>query len=66
MTSLTRGANSPIDTATTTVEVTGAGRERSICSVEIIDTLSDAALYELLLSEYPDWLRGARKARILS
>jgi stress response protein SCP2 len=34
--------------------------------VENVDTLSDAALYELLLSEYPDWLRAARKARVLS
>lgn len=35
-------------------------------AVENIDTLSDAALYELLLSEYPDWLRAARQARILN
>ncbi|MDJ0420010.1 hypothetical protein [Rhodococcus opacus] len=25
-----------------------------------------AALYELLLSEYPEWLRAARNARVLS
>ncbi|WP_368680568.1 VWA domain-containing protein (plasmid) [Rhodococcus opacus] len=35
-------------------------------AVENIDTLSDGTLYELLLSEYPDWLRAARKARVLS
>ncbi|RZL78224.1 MAG: stress protein, partial [Rhodococcus sp. (in: high G+C Gram-positive bacteria)] len=35
-------------------------------AVENVDTLSDAALYELLLSEYPDWLRAARNARVLS
>ncbi|MFC9840910.1 VWA domain-containing protein [Rhodococcus sp. NPDC127530] len=35
-------------------------------AVENVDTLSDAALYELLLSEYPDWLRAARKAKVLS
>ncbi|WP_241031937.1 VWA domain-containing protein [Rhodococcus koreensis] len=34
-------------------------------AVENVDTLSDAALYELLLSEYPDWLRAARQARVL-
>ena len=31
-------------------------------AVENVDTLSDAALYELLLGEYPDWLRAARTA----
>ncbi|WP_213578541.1 VWA domain-containing protein [Rhodococcus sp. USK13] len=35
-------------------------------AVENIDKLTDTALYELLLSEYPDWLRAARKARVLS
>jgi hypothetical protein len=35
-------------------------------AVENVDRLSDAALYELLLSEYPDWLRTARKAKVLS
>ncbi|QQZ18464.1 MULTISPECIES: VWA domain-containing protein [Rhodococcus] len=35
-------------------------------AVENVDTLSDAALYKLLLSEYPDWLRAARKVRVLS
>ncbi|WP_370184792.1 VWA domain-containing protein [Rhodococcus wratislaviensis] len=35
-------------------------------AVENVDTLSNAALYELLLSEYPDWLRAARQARVLS
>jgi hypothetical protein len=35
-------------------------------AVENVDQLSDAALYELLLSEYPDWLRAAREARVLS
>ncbi|NDV10219.1 stress protein [Rhodococcus sp. IEGM 248] len=34
-------------------------------AVENVDTLSDVALYELLLSEYPDWLRAARQARVL-
>ncbi|MDH6293145.1 vWA domain-containing protein [Rhodococcus opacus] len=35
-------------------------------AVENVDKLTDTALYELLLSEYPDWLRAARKARVLS
>ncbi|QHE73665.1 VWA domain-containing protein (plasmid) [Rhodococcus sp. ZPP] len=35
-------------------------------AVENVDTLTDTALYELLLSEYPDWLRAARQARVLS
>lgn len=34
-------------------------------SVDNVDTLSDSRLYELLLSEYPDWLRAARAAKIL-
>ncbi|MFC9840289.1 VWA domain-containing protein [Rhodococcus sp. NPDC127530] len=34
-------------------------------AVENVVRLSDAALYELLLGEYPDWLRAARKASIL-
>ncbi len=34
-------------------------------SVDNVDTLPDSRLYELLLSEYPDWLRGARAAGIL-
>ncbi|WP_305094960.1 VWA domain-containing protein [Prescottella sp. R16] len=34
-------------------------------SVESVDALSDSRLYELLLSEYPDWLRAARAANIL-
>ncbi|WP_368680293.1 VWA domain-containing protein (plasmid) [Rhodococcus opacus] len=35
-------------------------------AVENVDKLTDTALYELLLSEYPDWLRAARQARVLS
>ncbi|QHE73531.1 VWA domain-containing protein [Rhodococcus sp. WAY2] len=35
-------------------------------AVENIDKLTDTALYELLLSEYPDWLRAAREARVLT
>ncbi|QKT11443.1 MULTISPECIES: vWA domain-containing protein [unclassified Rhodococcus (in: high G+C Gram-positive bacteria)] len=34
-------------------------------SVNKVDALSDAELYRLLLSEYPDWLRAARAAHIL-
>ncbi|QHE72663.1 vWA domain-containing protein [Rhodococcus sp. WAY2] len=35
-------------------------------AVENVDKLTDTALYELLLGEYPDWLRAARQARVLS
>lgn len=34
-------------------------------SVDNVDNLSDRRLYELLLSEYPDWLRAARAENIL-
>lgn len=34
-------------------------------SVDNVDTVPDGRLYELLLSEYPDWLRAARAANIL-
>lgn len=34
-------------------------------SVDNVDSLPDSRLYELLLSEYPDWLRAARAAKIL-
>lgn len=34
-------------------------------SVDNVDALPDSRLYELLLSEYPDWLRAARAAGIL-
>ncbi|MDH6284125.1 VWA domain-containing protein [Prescottella agglutinans] len=35
-------------------------------SVNKVDSLSDAELYQLLLSEYPDWLRAARAANVLN
>jgi hypothetical protein len=35
-------------------------------SVNTVDSLSDAELYQLLLSEYPDWLRAARAANVLN
>nr|WP_230989908.1 VWA domain-containing protein [Rhodococcus oxybenzonivorans] len=34
-------------------------------AVENVDTLSDGPLYELLLSECPDWPRAARTACVL-
>lgn len=34
-------------------------------SVDNVDSLSDSRLYEMLLSEYPDWLRAARAAKVL-
>lgn len=34
-------------------------------SVDNVDALPDSRLYELLLSEYPDWLEAARAANIL-
>ncbi|WP_137724531.1 VWA domain-containing protein [Prescottella subtropica] len=34
-------------------------------SVDNVDSVPDSRLYELLLSEYPDWLRAARAANIL-
>ncbi|MDG3016810.1 VWA domain-containing protein [Speluncibacter jeojiensis] len=34
-------------------------------SVDNVDSLSDSKLYQLLLSEYPDWLRAARAANVL-
>lgn len=35
-------------------------------AVDNVDSLTDARLYELLLSEYPDWLRAARAANVLT
>ncbi|PTR27608.1 stress response protein SCP2 [Rhodococcus sp. OK519] len=35
-------------------------------AVDNVDGLPDGRLYELLLSEYPDWLRAARAANILT
>ncbi len=35
-------------------------------AVDDIDTLTDAELYARLLSEFPDWLRAARQAGILT
>ncbi|MGO4205415.1 VWA domain-containing protein [Rhodococcus sp. TAF43] len=35
-------------------------------SVNKVDSLTDAELYQLLLSEYPDWLRAARAANVLN
>jgi hypothetical protein len=34
-------------------------------ALDDIDKVSDAELYERILSEFPDWIRAARAAKII-